>query len=131
MRDKSRHWFRFWMIPPTAVLVIAALVAASRARDETDAARRLDRVAARARALTHGEVLVTTAFKTEDGHLCGTFTTWDGPEGRDYGAFDEAAGKVHLELQSKGFSAAGGSCVARVHDLASLLERRDARRSHG
>ncbi|HYD44021.1 MAG TPA: hypothetical protein VEA79_02005 [Phenylobacterium sp.] len=131
MRDKSRHWFRFWMIPPAAILTIAAVVAVGRMQDEAEATRRLDRVEASARSLTHGQVLVTTAFKTESDHLCGTFTTWDGPNGHDYGAFDEINGKVKIELQSKGFSTQDAACVARVHDFASLLERRDAQRSHG
>ena len=131
MRDKSRHWFRFWMIPPAAILGIAAAVAVGRVQDEAAAGRRLDKVEASARSLTHGQVLVTTAFKTESDHLCGTFTTWDGPDGRDYGAFDEAGGKVKIELQSTGFSAQDAACVARVHDFAALLERRDAKRRHG
>lgn len=131
MRDKSRPWFRFWMIPPAAILSIAAVVAFERIHDEADAGRRLDKVETSARAMTHGPVLVTTAFKTQSDHLCGTFTTWDGPNGRDYGAFDEAGGKVKIELQSTGFSAQDVECVARVHDLAALLERRDAKRRHG
>lgn len=131
MRDRSRHWFRFWMIPPAAILTIAVVVAVGRMQDEADAGQRLDTVEASARSLTHGKVLVTTAFKTESDHLCGTFTTWDGPGGRDYGAFDEIGGQVKIELQSTGFSAQDAECVARVHDFAKLLERRDARRSHG
>lgn len=122
---------RIWMIPPVAILAIAAWVAVGRMQDNQDAGGRLDRVEAGARKFTGGEVLITTAFKTKAGHLCGTFTTWGGPAGRDYGAFDESPEGMRIEVQSRGFSATDEGCVARTHDLAGLLEHRDAQRRHG
>jgi hypothetical protein len=131
MSASSRLRFRFWMIPPAAVLVIACAVAAGLWRDDVEADRRLDRVEASARAFTKGQVLITTAFMSDADHICGTFATWGGPDGRDAGAFDESAGGVRIDVESDGFQPTDVGCVARVHDLSGVLAHRDAARRHG
>lgn len=126
MSAKKPLRFRFWMIPPAALLLIAGIVVFDRVHDDMEAGRRLDRVEASARAFTKGEVLITTAYMSDADHVCGTFATWGGPGGRDAGAFDQGPDGVRIEVQSKGFTPTDLGCVARTHDLSGLLSHRDA-----
>lgn len=124
MSETKRKRFRAWMILPVIAVAIGGAIAFVRHNDDLAAERRLDRVEASAKRFTQGEVLLTSAYESEAGHICGTFATWGGPAGRDAGAFDESPRGVKIEVQSKGFSATDEGCVARTHDLGSLLEHR-------